>query len=191
MVDKKFTYIHETMLSEKYWGEVVVLLFICADEFVTSLHSRTSTTQVDFQERLPSSIEPYFSKIKEQSCILVSESNDMGVYSDSSIVGFLSYIKGYSVKDFNVPVDNIYVSTFCIAPFLRREGLAETLFKKIEDMHEGSFMFTRTWNSNFSCISLLRKRGFRLLHTIKNDRDDGIDTVYYGKVLNGAGNDSK
>ena len=53
----------------------------------------------------------------------------------------------------------------------------ETLFKKYENVD----IFTRTWSTNEAHIKILMKFDFEIMSVLKNDRGEGIDTVYFKK----------
>lgn len=56
------------------------------------------------------------------------------------------------------------------------------LFARLE---ENDTVTTRTWSTNHSHIHVLMKLGFELVKKIDNSRGEGVDTVYYRKIVKG------
>ena len=55
------------------------------------------------------------------------------------------------------------------------------MYRKLFATRKGKPVVTRTWSQNTAHISLLEKEGFKLVLSIKDDREKGVDTVYYLK----------
>jgi ribosomal protein S18 acetylase RimI-like enzyme len=171
-------------LPEIYYDGIKRLLILTDHEFYPPLSSRVSTTQEHFRPDDSSynkghSISLYLQALLEQSFIIA--------IVDSVLVGFLSYIKDHIVADVNVLSKNVYVSTICVDPEYRRRGITSCFYDALEADTENHLVYTRTWNQNHAHINLLLKRKYEIIREFINDRDSGINTVYYAKRLDGLG----
>jgi L-asparaginase len=89
-----------------------------------------------------------------------------------------------------------YLSTLITAKGHRGQGLACLLYDYLENeknagVPAAATVSTRTWSENAAHIELLKKRGYQLTKTIKDDRitADGrtVDTVYFSKAISKKG----
>lgn len=151
---------------------ILDLLNDCKDDFVPSLDTRSSATDLDFSETEDSGVVSYFLSLMSQPLFITF--NGRG-----DVVGMLSYD-----RDHILPYEQgeaTYVSTLLISPKNRNGGLAERLYKELMLLEKDTPIALRTWGSNRSHLHLLEKLGFECTLRIKNDRGTGIDTVYYRK----------
>ncbi|MBO4897222.1 MAG: GNAT family N-acetyltransferase [Clostridia bacterium] len=162
-------------LSER----ILQILTECSDEFVPPLTSRNSTTQSDFSDTSESGGEvpyAYYDMIKNQSALIAED-------ADGAVMGFMSYKTDYTngiiTEDY---LPDIYISTVIAAKDFRRRGVTKSLYNALCEKYADQNIFTRTWSTNISHSCLLQSFGFSEFHRIKNDRGDGIDTVYYTKA---------
>jgi len=114
----------------------------------------------------------YFNCLKNQFFILVT--------SGDIIASFVSYICNHKFDAIDVPKRNFYISTICVNPESRRQGLANRLYNELEAKSEDAFIYTRTWNHNASHIHLLINN---LMHESGNDRSLGTSSVYYATKM--------
>jgi ribosomal protein S18 acetylase RimI-like enzyme len=77
----------------------------------------------------------------------------------------------------------IYVSTISVRPVARGRSLACKLYLKLFELPETlpEWVLLRTWSTNTHHLRLLDTLGFKLLLTVPDDRDLGVDTVYLGR----------
>ena len=97
--------------------------------------------------------------------------------------GFLTYIAEFKLEIGNETMISEYVSTIGVDPAFRKQGIAQSLYKKLIENSPGKRITTRTWSLNKSHLHILESMGFELLDTIKKDRGRGIDTVYYTRRI--------
>lgn len=144
------------------------------DEFVPALSSRGSTTQKKMTGTTENK-EPvdYFKSLLSQRFILTIEEN--------KVVGFLSYIPDYNL-DNHITLLCDYISTIIVQKEHRRNGYTTQMYKALMDHRKGRTIATRTWSLNSEHISLLNRLGFNEVLRLKDDRGEGIDTVYYSKT---------
>ena len=167
--------------DEKIRNQLLDLLIISDKEFVPALSSRESTTQTNLlgsnedkkdegnSIKIPYS---YFNNLFNQEIIIATE-ND-------KLIGFMSFKKNYVCK--NIPdkfLPNVYVSTVIVNPNHRGKGITRLFYKFINKNYKDCHIFTRTWSTNVGHLKILTSLGFNQTLSIKNDRGNGIDTVYY------------
>ena len=195
-------YILENTISEKYRDQIYKMIEDADTEFVPHLSKRSSTTQQvlsdddpeegeskerggtgsivfdrksDFKKK--ADVSSYYENVLRQSAILAIDEEDR-------VCGFMSFIPHHDVEmgSSNKLEDVLYLSTLIVDKKMRRMGISrrmyETLFASFPDRR----IVTRTWSTNDGHLPLLKRLGFQLLEVIPNDRGEGIDTVYYGKM---------
>ena len=78
---------------------------------------------------------------------------------------------------------NIYISTLLVSPEGRGKGLTSKMYEILFAEYENANIFTRTWSTNEAHIKILSKFGFEAMLILKNDRGNGIDTIYFKKSI--------
>ncbi len=162
-------------LSQKQKEQIWDLVKASDKEFIPPLSAREGTTQknlLDEQSELVPS--EYFNALVQQSFILYIK--------HFRVIGFLSYIPDHHLEaasDVDMVCD--YISTIIVDPKYRNKGYTTAMYRKLFSARPGKIYATRTWSLNHTHISLLDKLGFSLILRLKDDRGDGIDTVYYSK----------
>ena len=119
----------------------------------------------------------YFSGLKEQILLVFCLSG--------KAVGFMSFRFGNKCGELKNHVPANYVTTVCVSSAARGKGVCTKfynfLLSGLPQHLRSPFTATRTWNSNDSHLKILDKLGFKLITTLKNHRDKGVDTVYYAR----------
>jgi ribosomal protein S18 acetylase RimI-like enzyme len=143
-------------------------------EFVPPLTTRSSTTQAALKSSSDSESSNYFDEMLIQHNLLLVEG--------SQLQGFLSFRASH--RDARLPQIGvcIYVSTISVRPVARGRGLACQLYLKLFELPAilPEWVLLRTWSTNTHHLRLLDTLGFKLLLTVPDDRDLGVDTVYLG-----------
>lgn len=155
------------------------ILCACNNDFIPPLSSRFSTSDILFEEdnnaELP---KQYFESIIDQNFILVKD-------TDNKVIGFLSFINGYSNQYLLKFSPSNYISTICIDPNYRGLGIGTELYNFMEQNLPleltSNFITIRTWSTNFTQLKMLEKRKYRLVKEIKNHRGEGISSLYFIK----------
>ena len=170
-------YAFEVALSDRHAVEVRRLLESCGDEFMPPLSTRMSTHQTDLRCLEGTGTRPgeYFSELSHQPFALA--------LSDGRVVAFLSFIEGYPVMRGEKRLVTTYVTTICVAPEWRHRGIATGLYRVLERCSSSRYFSVRTWSTNAAQMTLLQSLGYRELARIRDDRGEGIDTVFYLKDL--------
>lgn len=174
-------------LPKKYEKDVWDLVVASDGEFVPRLSFRESTTQnnltagelecasPDHLNLVPVLPKRYFEIMKKQNFILALE--------NKKVIGFLSHIPNHYVDGLEMGMPCDYISTVIVSPENRGKGITKKLYKRLWETTDDNSLVTRTWSTNFSHLSILQHLGFNLVFLIENDRAQGIDTVYYQKIL--------
>ncbi len=160
-----------SLATSIYKDDVWEILCQSNHEFIPPLSFRESTTQMQLnelkEEVLPSK---YFQEMLNQLFVIAVEEN--------KAVGFLTY--RYGAEGFGE--DCVYVSTIIVKKNCRNKQVAENLYRFLFDLEYRRRVVTRTWSLNAAHIHLLEKLDFVLIKRIKNNRGQGIDTVYFQRI---------
>ena len=170
-------YVFEIALREPHAVGVRRLLESCDNEFVPSLSARTSTRQTDLRCLEGTGTRPgeYFSELSHQPFVLA--------LSDGHVIAFLSFIEDHPVMRGEERLVTTYVTTICVAPEWRHRGIATDLYRHLERHASSRYLSVRTWSTNAAQVTLLQSLGYRELSRIRDDRGEGINTVYYLRDL--------
>ena len=166
--------------TERWIQESIYHLLEESDkEFIPPLSSRYSTIQQNFQvqEDIEGNIREYFETINSQQILIAIDGND--------VIGFMSFRSNYIcdvIQENYIP--NIYVSTVVVDKKYRNMGITSKFYKRLINRYKDRNIFTRTWSKNIIHIRILKKSGFKIIYTKKDDRGVGIDTLYFGKLMN-------
>ena len=165
------------VLNEVQKEFVWKMICLCDNEFVPALSSRSDTSKlitkpIDNAENLP--IDFFSDMLANEQFILVFDK------STDKFIGFMSI---------NIDFDNIvlpeyspsiYISVICVHPDFRNNGIAKQLYKYLfSKFGLGNAYTVRTWTQNYNHCDLLRKIGFKIVKTFKDERGKGIDTLYF------------
>ena len=160
----------------KYYDEIYNMLVAGDEEFVPPLSSRNSSVQSGFSNSVKTEdgIKKYFEELKSQRFMIAEE--------DGVFLAFVSYRENYFndvIAEAELP--DIYLSTLIVKPEGRGKGLTKKMYASLFDYYKDRNIFTRTWSTNMAHIKILAGFDFETIHTIENDRGNGIDTVYFAK----------
>lgn len=184
--------------SEDMRRGVFELLLATDESFVPPLSSRVSATDTDLRVRPEAQAESgsyyeltmariragskrreglrrYFGSVLGQECLLAVDD------ASGDIIGLMSYRPGWRDCPIMPGHPCCYVSTVVIAPRYRWRGVARALFLELERFNHGfgTPVVVRTWSTNGGYTRFLRRLGFQLVSTRRDDRAPGIDTEYY------------
>lgn len=144
-------------------------------EFIPTLSARSSTTQQSLITPAEShkNCDLYFQEICAQNILIAMDSKD-------NLLGFMSYRENYIcehiAKEF---LDNLYVTTVIVDKAARGHAIAGAFYQYLKELYPDHYLFTRTWSSNASHIRILNEQDFIVHKILKDDRGEGIDTVYF------------
>ena len=162
-----------------YKADILELMRISDSDFVPPMSQRFSPFQTDLKpssEDVENGILRYFNSMLKETVLCAVE--------DGVLLGFVTYVENikYSTVITEADRPNIYICTLIVNPKARGRGITYRMYDYLfNEKFANSHLFTRTWSTNMAHISILKKYGFELIHRIKNDRGEGIDTVYFGK----------
>ena len=160
-------------LQPQQEARIRFLVESCADDFCPSLRCRTGSSQQNFSRgNGTDSVEEYLREMLGQKFLLAVE--------QGQILSFLTYKTGYSCPDLAGYAPCDYATTMITDPARRGEGIGALLYTALENRPDRSrFIGTRTWSTNTAQMHIFPKRGWKAVCVKKNDRGEGIDTVYF------------
>lgn len=162
--------------QEQYYPEMLEMLIAADDEFVPPLSARSSTVQVDLSsaKKANNGVLHYFEELKKQRMLVTTE--------QGKLIAFVSFKENFvndKIDDKELP--NIYISTLLVSPDGRGKGLTRKMYEVLFQEYDHANVFTRTWSTNGAHIKILSTFCFETMCVLKNDRGNGIDTVYFKK----------
>ena len=160
--------------KELYSKEIIRLMTLSDKDFVPPLSSRSSTLQKNLVgETATGDVTPYFNEMIKQQVL--------GFFEDGVFLGFVSFKLNYTndvISENTLP--NVYLSTLVLAEEARGKKVTVRAYDHIfNTLYPNHSIYTRTWSTNIPHTKILSKFDFSELKRIKNDRGDGIDTVYF------------
>ncbi|MBQ3147263.1 MAG: GNAT family N-acetyltransferase [Oscillospiraceae bacterium] len=161
--------------QERYDGKILRMLQAGDGEFVPPLSTRNSTTQTDFVivQGLTRGVLNYFRGLKEQKLLAATE--------NGHLLGLVSFRENFTNEKIS-KLPNIYISTVLVSPEARGRGITGKMYETLFAEYKGASVFTRTWSTNAAHIRILEKLQFETLCVLKNDRGQGVDTVYFQRI---------
>ncbi len=162
-------------IQQSVWS----LLWAADAEFIPALSTRhgPSDTILDSagkaQEEGP--VE-YFGEMSKQPLVMA--------LSKGYVVGFMSYKTNYEVPEIKEKVQ-AYVSTIVVDPVARGQKITERFYQHLfNELQNGKkdaplLVATRTWSTNFSHLTILKRLGFDCVFCEKGGRGKNIDTLIY------------
>jgi ribosomal protein S18 acetylase RimI-like enzyme len=106
------------------------------------------------------------------------------------VVGLLSYLTDHRDPWLAAYSPSLYATTVAVSVSARRAGVGGQLYDAFEAAAHRltvPYLTTRTWTSNAAHLRLLRDRGWRRVVELPDDRDAGVGTVYYARVVGTGG----
>ncbi len=79
---------------------------------------------------------------------------------EEQVAGFVVFNHSFYLKPF--------IQFLCVAPELRRRGLANKLLEYVEGICDGDKLFTSTESDNLPMLKLFDRRGYRVSGVIEN-----------------------
>lgn len=177
----EYNIISTNELSLNQQNQIYQLLLMCDREFIPPLSDRYSTRQMNLKPIIHKGVyepELYFADILKYKLLLA-------VDNYGKIIGFLAYQPDTMIdidKTHSILAD--YVSTVIVSPNYRNQGVAKQLYAKLFQQPSIDVVVVRTWHTNIPHIKILQSLHFGEIYTIRNDRCDGIHTVYYYRRIN-------
>lgn len=160
-----------------YSDDIKKLLLLSDKEFVPPLSARTSALDKTFSvsSDVKDGITTYLEEMKKHEI--------MAAFENEKLIGFVSYRFDFVseiISESELP--NIYVSTLVLSEAARGKGLTKKMYSYLfNELFAERNVFTRTWSTNGAHTKILSDFGFFEILRKKNDRGEGIDTVYYKK----------
>lgn len=167
-------------LTDKQKQQIWELLLECDEDFCPPLSYRANSWQKDLSGGGTKSEEgprEYYEAMCQQHFIVCMEGEEMA--------GFLTFKEPYTCPELSQFGESLYLTTMCITHPMRGKGITGQLYGIVENglaKEMGyDYITLRTWSTNGAQMHLLPKRGYREVAVIKNDRGEGVDTIYFVK----------
>ena len=162
--------------KEIYKSDIIEMLKESDADFVPPLSARRSTLDTSFSATATEDgILSYYENMNKQMIL--------GAIENDRLIGFVSYRENFtndSIGEDSFP--NIYISTLVLCRSERGRGITRLMYDNLFSIcYPDRTVLTRTWSTNIAHTRILTKFGFCELKRIKDDRGEGIDTVYYKK----------
>ena len=161
-----------------YRDQIISMMRVADNDFVPPMSARFSPFQTDLKgaQASEAGILRYYNGMSKENMLCAIE--------DGKVLGFVTYVENLRNKVF--PEDslpNLYICTLIVRREARGRGLTMVMYKHLfDELYPSHKLFTRTWSTNYAHSAILAKFGFEEIHRIANDRGEGIDTVYFGKL---------
>ncbi|MFD1641086.1 GNAT family N-acetyltransferase [Halohasta litorea] len=127
----------------------------------------------------PTSIDDYL-----QACL---DRPLLGAFDEGQLVGFASLEPQAGSGPLADYTPTTHVSVLLVDEAYRGEGIATRFYKYLLETPPTelpqSAVSTKTWHTNRGHIAILDSLGFECVHRVKDDREPGVDTVYYARRL--------
>ena len=138
------------------------------------LYEKFSRDTIWFKKEKERSGEPELKRILKKDLIgVIVYDGENPIAFNVFDINFKSTKRGYLNDLF---IDRKY-RNHDLAEFIRKRTV--NILKKLGVKE----IITRTWSKNKAMIHLNEKTGFKLYRTIKNDRKDGSDTLWFRKEI--------
>ena len=157
----------------RYHEELLHLLRESDNDFLPPLSQRCSTSDQAFTQKAENAdgVLSYYDSMCKQSILIALIEN--------KVAGFVSFRE----NDACGKTPNIYVSTLVVAQWARGKGLTRVMYEHLfGDAFADRHAYTRTWSTNVAHTKILARFGFAEQKRIKDDRGEGVDTVYYERL---------
>lgn len=151
--------------------DIKELLIKTDDEFYPPLSERKDTKQSNFETESEKTVNQYLNNLLEQNVI--------ACFQNDKMIGILSFTN--STPDTLDTNETIYLSTIVISPKFRRMGASKSLIGELKHIarRTNRDIYSRTWSTNTASQSMFESEDFDMVKRIDNDRDKGVDSMYY------------
>ena len=158
--------------------EIIGMIAACDHEFVPPLSQRHGPTQTDFSGALQTAdnLPAYYADMRKNEILAAIEGEEL--------LGFVAFKRDMTNQFLTAEtLPNLYVAVLLVKPSARGQHLTAKMYQYLfNELHPNTNLYTRTWSTNAAHAAILRKFGLDVVIRIENDRGEGIDTVYFGKV---------
>ena len=163
----------------EYRDTFIKMIGDCDHEFVPPLSHRFSPSQTVFtpdactKDGLPGYVD--------DMCRI---SNILCAFEGEEMLGFVAYRLDMTNQYLTAEtLPNLYVAVLLVKPEARGRGITKQFYDHLFlEKYPDRNLYTRTWSTNQAHARILRRFGLEIVIRIENDRGEGIDTVYFGKV---------
>ena len=151
-----------TALTPTQKQDIFTLLTAREADFVPPISKRGGRTPEE-------NIEAYFEHLLTMKFAIAQE--------DGKVIGYLAYEPEHYYEYTNESV--LYMSSAVVDPMFRGRHILEEMYALCFQEAGKRPVATRTWSTNAVQMHVLPKLGFTVAERIKNDRGEGIDSLYF------------
>ena len=171
--------VHKQNLSESDKEQIYEILRESDNLFEPPLSVRTSLFQTDFSEvKEKKDLDEYLNQLIKENFLLAYD-------EQGNILGFLVFRHNRQLPYLMASCNYIIITI--IRKRYRNRGIGSRLYRFIETSLPSylrmPYIARRTTSTNLTQIHLYQKTGFNLIHTVFDDREPGVDTLYYAKLI--------
>lgn len=154
--------------------QILHILMKCDKDFVPNLSKRNSIKDTYFDNKKEIGIFQYYKSVLNNTNIYILAYDKVS----NSLCAFCALN--------NIQAKTLYLSVYCVLTEFRNYGIGQYLLKTAIDYffnNNFSWLYTRTWSTNYIQIYLLEKFGFKMLQqqTVEY-RTKNIISLYYIKA---------
>ena len=171
---KKYT-INGNALTETKKAQLFRLLKAREQDFVPPISERGDKTPDE-------NIRDYFQNLLSMKLVLIetggSDNAEIPDTENSSrIAAYLAYEPEHYFPSTGETI--LYMSSAIVDPEYRGHHFLEEMYESCFEEAGDRPVGTRTWSTNGVQLHVLPKLGFKVAERIKNDRGEGIDSLYF------------
>jgi len=111
----------------------------------------------------------------------------LGAFDEGQLVGFASLEPLTDGGPLAAYIPTTHVSVLVVDDDYRGEGIATRFYNYLLETPPTelpqSAISTKTWHTNRAHIAILDSLDFDCVHRVEDDREPGVDTVYYARKV--------
>ena len=167
-------------LTEKEKSEIFEILSACDQDFCPPLSERGGTAEKNLtggSSHNPG-VTDYYRELMTQKNFLWKQGG--------RTIAFMSFRPEYQCPQLSRFPRVCYLTTLCLLKEFRGKGLSVRIYREVlqylRSRYPDATPALRTWSTNGAQIHLMEKLHFEQVAVLRNDRGNGVDTVYFAKT---------
>ncbi|WP_044642659.1 GNAT family N-acetyltransferase [Risungbinella massiliensis] len=170
-------YIVDKLDDDEKLEQVLEILIQCDQEFFPSLSSKRGSDTISQSTRLLQ----YLSEkdLEGHGYVLVEK--------EGKVIGFCNFYPTYVIDELPNFPEHLHVDTVCVLPEYRGQGIAKNIYAKLMEYTRETkgleYIGLATWSENWIQEGIMSSLEFEEIGRLENARDQGVDTVWYGKKI--------
>lgn len=171
-------HILDRLSDDEKLEQVLEILMQCDHDFFPSLSSKRGSSAISQSTRLLQ----YLSEkdYDGHGYLLVEE-------EEGKVIAFCNFYPTYVIDELPDFPNHLHVDTICVLPEYRGQGIAKNIYAKLmeytRDTKGLDYIGLATWSTNHVHMGVMSTLEFEEIGRLENARDNGVDTVWYGKKV--------